>query len=48
MVDEAAQNGNNKIPNAIQIDNKIKDAVTAQLSDLSNGIKPQQIDQTQI
>jgi chromosome segregation ATPase len=48
MTDKAVQNGSNKIPNAIQIDNKIKDAVTAQLSDLSNGLKPQQVDQKQV
>jgi hypothetical protein len=48
MVDKTEQNESNKIPNAIQIDDKIKEAVTAQLSDLSTGLNPQQVNQKQV
>jgi hypothetical protein len=48
MVDKAVQNESTKIPSAIQIDDKIKEAVAAQLSDLSTGLNPQQVNQKHI
>jgi hypothetical protein len=48
MVDKALQSESNKIPSAIQIDDKIKEAVAAQLSDLSTGLNPQQVNQKHI